>query len=91
MVSNFGKGTHASRFLFKVRQTQAGGPAQISTRANGHGFLVWGIEKQGVIGQVLKAQAIKLPVPKKHHHHHHHHRTGSVHSRGASTGTRVRP
>ncbi len=86
MVSNFGKGSHAARFLFKVKQTFAGGPAQISTRANGRGFLVWGIEKQGVTGQVLKAQAIKLPVPKKKHHHHHH----GAHS-GAAFTSRGRP
>ncbi len=70
MVSNFGKGSHAARFRFKVKQTFAGGPAQISTQANGRGFLIWGVQKQGITGQILKAQAIKLPVPKKHHHHH---------------------
>jgi hypothetical protein len=70
MVSNFGHGTKAGRFLFRVKQTYAGGPAQISTTARGRGFLVWGIEKQGVIGQVLKAQAIKLPAPPRRHHHH---------------------
>jgi hypothetical protein len=72
MVSNFGKGSSTARFLFKVKQTLAGGPAQITTRANGRGFLIWGIEKQGIPGQVLKAQAIKLPKPPKKHHHHHH-------------------
>lgn len=77
MVSNFGKGSHAARFRFKVKQTFAGGTAQISTRKNGRGFLIWSIEKPGVIGQVLKAQAIKLPVPKKKHHHHHHHHRGA--------------
>jgi hypothetical protein len=71
MVSSFTKGPHAARFLFKVKQTFAGGPAQISTRAKGRGFLVWGIEKSGVVGQVLKAQAIKLPKPRRHRHHHH--------------------
>jgi hypothetical protein len=72
MVSNFGKGKKAGRFLFKVKQTYAGGPAQISTRSNGRGFLIWGIEKQGITGQILKAQAIKLPNPPKKHHRHHH-------------------
>jgi hypothetical protein len=62
MVSNFGKGSHPSRFLFEVKQTFAGGPAQISTSASGRGFLIWGIEKQGVTGQILRAQAIKLPA-----------------------------
>jgi hypothetical protein len=60
MVSNFGKGTHASRFLFKVNQTFAGGPAQISTSPSGRGFLVWSIERTGVTGQILKAQPIRL-------------------------------
>jgi hypothetical protein len=59
-VSNFGTGSHAARFLFKVGQTQAGGPAQISTSTSGRGFIVWGIEKTGVAGQILKAQAIRL-------------------------------
>jgi hypothetical protein len=59
-VSNFGKGSHASRFLFTVKQTLAGGPAQISTSTSGRGFIVWGIEKTGVTGQILKAQAIRL-------------------------------
>jgi hypothetical protein len=69
MVSNFGHGTRAGRFLFKVKQTYAGGPAQISTTSRGRGFLVWGVEKLGVTGQILKAQAIKLPAPPRRHHH----------------------
>jgi hypothetical protein len=59
-VSNFGTGSHAARFLFKVGQTLAGGPAQISTSTSGRGFIVWGIEKTGLSGQILKAQAITL-------------------------------
>lgn len=61
-VSNLGTGAHGSRFLFKVKQTLAGGPAQISTSTSGRGFLIWGIEKTGVTGQILQAQAIKLPA-----------------------------
>jgi hypothetical protein len=92
MVSNFGKGSGSARFLFKVRQTLAGGPAQISTRGNGRGFLIWGIEKQGVSGQILKAQAIKLPVLKKKHHHHHHHNRGAFTGvTGRTSDTRGRP
>jgi hypothetical protein len=91
MVSNFGKGSSTARFLFKIKQTQAGGPAQITTRANGHGFLIWGIEKQGVSGQVLKAQAIKLPKPpKKHRHHHHHHRNARIGTAGLAFESRGR-
>jgi hypothetical protein len=86
MVSNYGKGSHAARFLFKVKQTQAGGLAQISTRASGRGFLIWSIDKDGVAGQILKAQAIKLPMPPKHHHHHHRGGTASL-----SFTTRGRP
>ncbi len=62
MVSNFGGGSHAARFLMKVKDTFAGGPAQVSTSAGGRGFLIWGIERTGVTGQILKAQAIKLPA-----------------------------
>jgi hypothetical protein len=62
MVSNFGNGNRASRFLVKVKDTFAGGPAQISTSAGGRGFVIWGIEKIGVTGQILKAQAIRLPA-----------------------------
>ncbi len=62
MVSNFGKGTRASHFLIKVPGTFAGGPAQVSTSASGRGFVIWGIEKTGVSGQILKAQAIRLPA-----------------------------
>jgi hypothetical protein len=69
MVSNFGHGSRAGRFLFKVKQTYAGGPAQISTTSRGRGFLIWGVEKLGVTGQILKAQAIKLPPPPRRHHH----------------------
>lgn len=68
MVSNFGQGSHAARFKFKVKQTFAGGPAQISTRGDRRGFLIWSIQKQGVTGQILKAQAIKLPPLPRHHH-----------------------
>lgn len=70
-VSNLGTGSHGSRFLFKVKQTLAGGPAQISTSASGRGFIIWGIEKTGVTGQILQAQAIKLPALTK-----------TVHARG---------
>ncbi|HEX3930966.1 MAG TPA: hypothetical protein VHW64_09690 [Nocardioides sp.] len=70
MVANFAKGSHAYRFLFKVKQTIAGGAPQITTRSNGRGFLIWGIDKTGVTGQILRAQAIKVPMPPKHHHHH---------------------
>lgn len=87
MVSNFGKGRKAAHFLLKVNQTMAGGPAQISTQKNGRGFLVWGVEKTGVPGQVLKAQAIKLPPPPKKHHRHHH-RAGHG---GVATLRRWRP
>jgi hypothetical protein len=75
-VSNFGKGSHAAFFQLKVKKTLAGGPAQISTTSKGRGFVVYGIDKTGVTGQVLLAQPIKLPV-LKHHHHHHHHRTAA--------------
>ena len=80
MVSNFGGGSHAARFLFKVKQTLAGGPAQISTRADRRGFLIWGIEKLGVPGQILKAQAIKLPA-LRHHRHHRRVHVGTTHGR----------
>jgi hypothetical protein len=62
MVSNFGSGSHAARFMMKVKDTYAGGPAQISTSAGGRGFLIWSIERTGVPGQILKAQAISLPA-----------------------------
>ncbi len=69
-VSNFGTGSHASRFLFKVKETLAGGPAQISTSASGRGFIIWGIEKTGVTGQILKAQAIRLSALTRTVHQH---------------------
>ena len=62
MVSNFGKGSHASHFLVKVPATFAGGPAQVSTSSSGRGFVIWGIEKTGVSGQILQARAIRLPA-----------------------------
>jgi hypothetical protein len=69
-VANFGTGSHASGFLFKVAQTLAGGPAQISTSASGRGFIIFGIDKTGVTGQILKAQAIRLPALTKTVHKH---------------------
>lgn len=74
-VSNFGKGSKTVRFQLKVKHTLAGGLAQISTTAKGRGFVVYGIQKTGVTGQVLVAQPIKLPMPR-HHHRHHHQRGG---------------
>jgi hypothetical protein len=90
MVSNFGKGSSAARYLIKVKQTLAGPPAQNTTRANGRGFLIWAIDKSGVTGQVLKAQAIKLPMPP-HHRHHHHHRADQAGATRRTVQTRGRP
>ncbi|MGC4109043.1 MAG: hypothetical protein QM747_01120 [Nocardioides sp.] len=88
MVSNYAKGSHAYRFLFKVKQTLAGGPAQITTRSNGHGFLIWGIDKTGVTGQILRAQAIKVPMPPKHHRHHHRGAHGHIGTPSTTLGRR---
>jgi hypothetical protein len=61
-VSNFAKGNRASRFRLKVKNTYAGGYAQITTSPSGRGWIIYSIEKQGTPAQILKAQAIKLPA-----------------------------
>ncbi len=61
-VSNFAKGDRPARFRLKVKDTYAGGSAQIATSPSGRGWVIYSIEKQGTPAQILKAQAIKLPA-----------------------------
>jgi hypothetical protein len=59
-VSNFGSKARPGRFLLKVKNTYAGGPAQIATSPSGRGWVIYSVERTGVPGQILKAQKIKL-------------------------------
>lgn len=70
-VSNFGTGRKAAIFNLPVRQTYAGGVAQISTSASGRGWVVYSVQTDTAIGDFLYAQQIHVSAL-----------TRTVHARG---------
>lgn len=59
-VANFGGGKTANTFTLPVKQTYAGGPAQIVTSPSGRGWVIYSIQTQNNVGQILLAQPIRL-------------------------------
>jgi hypothetical protein len=59
-VSNFSGGSKAGEFRMKVKQTFAGGIAQVTTSPSGHGWLIYSIQTDTSTGDLLYAQRIRL-------------------------------
>jgi hypothetical protein len=64
-VSNFGTGQKAVIFNLPVRETYAGGVAQISTSASGRGWVVYSVQTDTTTGDFLYAQQIHLSALTK--------------------------
>lgn len=69
-VSNFGGGTRAAEFRLKVKQTFAGGRAQLTTSPSGRGWLIYSIQTDNSTGDLLYAQKIRLGALTRTVHQH---------------------